>query len=247
VSDGWTIADLRASAIFDATRTGAVAERNGRTLAKAAGLPPSPVLTADFGPMSSGPIPAPAPSPPPGGASKPGTLSSTVGQPSADSRPLVDQPDGWLHRLMACDGWSDRKRRLSPEEQLSALVATELRRLTLAGELRAAWTCHRVEHAGGDAIGRMIQRLQRVLGVVPGAPDYWFAWGSGAGLIELKVERAADLLDLRKDGTARAPTRTYMRPVQRDFREWAVSNGVRHEVCRSLPEVLAALREWGRL
>lgn len=157
-------------------------------------------------------------------------------------------PDcGWLHRLMACDGWGDRKRRLAPEEQLSALVATELRRLTLEGALRAVWTCHRVEHAGGDAIGRMIQRLQRVLGVIPGAPDWWFAWGTGAGLIELKVERPADLLDLRKDGTARAPTRTYLRPIQKDFREWCVSNGVKHACCRSVNEVKSALREWGRL
>jgi hypothetical protein len=231
VSDRWALADLRATAIMDATRTGAVAERNGRTLAEAVSL----------------------------SAAKTGLAAPTCGHDRDPARKHVDDracghvdmpaapPDGWLPRLMACDGWSDRKRRLSPEEQLSALVATEMRRLTLAGELRAVWTCHRVEHAGGDAIGRMIQRLQRVLGVVPGAPDYWFAWGTGAGLLELKVERPADLLDLRQDGTARAPTRTYLRPVQKDFREWAVSNGVKHACCRSVPEVLVTLREWGRL
>jgi hypothetical protein len=166
---------------------------------------------------------------------------------TAEPRKDVSTDDGRLRRLMACDGWSDRRRRLSPEEQLSALVATELRRLTLAGELRCVWTCVRVEHRGGDPIARMIQHLLRVLGVVPGAPDWWFAWGDGAGLIELKVERPADLLDLRKDGAARAPTRTYMRPIQRDFREWCASNGVRHAVSRSVPEVISALRGWGRL
>jgi Holliday junction resolvase RusA-like endonuclease len=36
VSDGWTLADLRATAIMDRTRTGAVAERNARRLAEAA-------------------------------------------------------------------------------------------------------------------------------------------------------------------------------------------------------------------
>lgn len=38
MSDGWTLADLRATAIMDASRTGAVAERNARRLAEAAGL-----------------------------------------------------------------------------------------------------------------------------------------------------------------------------------------------------------------
>jgi hypothetical protein len=222
VSDGWTLADLRATAIMDASRTGAVAERNGRRLAEAAGL----------------------------GAAKTGLAVDPSNDASTkpSKRGSTDVPgDGWLHRLMACDGWSDRKRRLSPEEQLSALVATELRRLTLAGELRAVWTCHQLGTSGETAAGRMAMRLARVLGVVPGAPDYWFAWGTGSGLIELKIERPASLLDLRKDGTARAPTRTYMRPVQRDFREWAVSNGVRHACCRSVPEVTGALRRWGRL
>jgi Holliday junction resolvase RusA-like endonuclease len=38
VTDRWALADLRATAIMDATRTGAVAERNGRRLAEAASL-----------------------------------------------------------------------------------------------------------------------------------------------------------------------------------------------------------------
>jgi hypothetical protein len=88
----------------------------------------------------------------------------------------------WLHRLMACDGWSDRKRRLSPEEQLSASSSRpSCAASRMAGELRAVWTCHRVEHAGGDPIGRMIQRLVRVLGVVPGAPDYVVRLGHRRG------------------------------------------------------------------
>jgi hypothetical protein len=243
VSARFTVADLAASGVLDVGR-------NRERVAEAAGLPfhettperPARASTAAHTKAVTSPAAAARVQTSPSDEA-PG-LAAHASMPAF---PPPSMPDGWLHRLMACDGWSDRKRRLSPEEQLSALVATELRRVTLAGELRCVWTCVRVEHRGGDPIARMIQHLLRVLGVVPGAPDWWFAWATGAGLIELKVERPADLLDLRQDGTARKPTRTYMRPIQRDFRQWAVSLGVRHAVARSVPEVRATLREWERL
>jgi hypothetical protein len=233
VSDRWAVADLLAAPIMSVRRNRAIVAEAARATRV------SGVLTADFGPVSTGPIPAPAP-PPPGGASQPGTRSPVQAR-GHESTP----PEGWLRRLMACSSWGGR--RLELEEQLSALVATELRRLTLEGSLRAVWTCNRVEVRRGGRIASMQQALGRVLGVVPGCPDFLVLWGTGAGLVELKTERAPDLLDPRKDGGARAPTRTYLRPIQKDFREWCVSNGVKHACCRSVNEVKSALREWGRL
>jgi hypothetical protein len=196
VTDRWALADLRATAIMDAARTGAVAERNGRRLAEAAGL-------------------------------------ATRREPEPSPRGQVDMSapaDGWLHRLMACPSWSGR--RLDPEEELSLWVAAELRRLTRSGALRAVWTRCPVEVRRGGKLAAMWQCLGRVLGVVPGCPDFLVLWGGGAGGIELKVERAQG---------------DNLRQGQKDFREWCVSNGVRHEVCRSVPEVTGALRRWGRL
>jgi hypothetical protein len=147
--------------------------------------------------------------------------------------------EGWLPRLMACPSWNGR--RLDPEEELSLWVAAELRKLTRSGALRAVWTRCPVEVRAGGKLAAMWQCLGRVLGVVPGCPDFLVLWGTGAGGVELKVERAQG--DMLSPGRRR----TYLRQGQKDFREWCVNNGVRHEVCRSVPEVTDALRRWGRL
>jgi hypothetical protein len=273
MTDRWAVADLRATAIMDAARTGAVAERNGRVLAEAAGLTPAQPLKrhVGFGPKTEasaglarhettpeGPAPAstaahPKADTPPAAAARVqtspsgGTLPRAAGlatrrEPEPSTRGQVDvstPADGWLHRLMACPSWSGR--RLDPEEELSLWVAAELRRLTRSGALRAVWTRCPVEVRRGGHLAAMWQCLGRVLGVVPGCPDFLVLWGAGAGGLELKVERAQG--DMLSPGRRR----TYLRQGQRDFREWCVSNGVRHEVCRSVPEVTDALRRWGRL
>lgn len=156
-----------------------------------------------------------------------------------DYVPPLPTSDYWLNRLMECPSWKGR--RLSPEEELSLWVASELRRLTRSGALRAVWSRLPAEIKRGGKVAAMWQCLGRVLGVVKGAPDFWFGWATGAGLIELKVEATqADML-------SRGKRRTYLRPEQRDFRDWALSIGVKHAVCRSVPEVTSRLREWGRL
>jgi hypothetical protein len=215
VSDRWAIADLRATAIMDRTRTGAVAERNRRKLDEAtqAREPASTPSCKHDGPQARG----------------------------HESTP----PDGWLPRLMACGSFAGR---LEPEQELSAWVAAELRRLTRSGALRAVWSCHPAEVRMGGRIGQMLQSLLLFMGVVPGSSDFVFTWGAGSGWIELKIEeRQPDLLKLRQDGRARAPRRTYLRDRQPDFREWCLMLGVKHACCRSVPEVLATLRAWGRL
>jgi hypothetical protein len=174
-------------------------------------------------------------------------LAEAAGLPTASmpACPPPSMPDGWLHRLMACGSFAGG---LDPEQELSARVAAELRGLTRSGALRAVWSCHPAEVRVGGKSGQMLQSLLVFMGVVPGSSDFVFTWGAGAGWIELKVEeRQPDLLRLRKDGRARAPARTYMHGRQPDFREWCLSLGVRHAVARSVPEVLATLREWGRL
>lgn len=159
--------------------------------------------------------------------------------PAPSDAAEVSRPEPWLLRLMECPSWSGR--RLDREEELSLWVAAELRRLTRSGALRAVWSRLPAEIRRGGRIASMQQTLGRVMGVVKGAPDFWFAWGTGAGLVELKTERAQG--DMLEPGRRR----TYMRAEQRDFREWAVGLGVKHAVCRSVPEVVSTLREWGRI
>lgn len=159
-------------------------------------------------------------------------------------RPRVDPPD-WLVRLMACPPFAGR---LDPEQHLSAQLAADCRRWTLSGELRAVWSCHPAEVRVGGRLGQCWQAMLVSIGVVPGSSDYVFTWDTGALWLELKVEDLqTDLLRLRRDGTARAPRRTYLRGLQPDFREWCRSLGVAHEVCRSRGDWTAALRRHGRL
>lgn len=146
---------------------------------------------------------------------------------------------GWLPRLMGCPSWGGR--RLDPEEELSLWVAAELRKLTRSGALRAVWTRVPVEVRRGGKVAAMWQCLGRVLGVVPGCSDFLVLWGTGAGAIELKVEAGQG--DMLSPGRRR----TYLRQNQRDFREWCLSLGVRHAVCRSVIEVKDTLRQWERL
>lgn len=157
----------------------------------------------------------------------------------------VKHPADFIARLMSCPSWRGT---LLPEAELSAWVAAELRVLTRAGKLRCVWSMHPAEARRGGKAGQMWQALLVYLGVIPGSSDFVFTWGDGSGWIELKIERQqTDLLSLRKDGTARAPRRTYMRPGQVDFAAWCAMHAVRHAVCRNIREVTDTLKQWGVL
>lgn len=151
------------------------------------------------------------------------------------------EPD--LTALMACGSFAGR---LDPEQELSHWVACELRKLTRSGRLRAVWSVHPAEVRMGGRLGSMWQSLLVFIGVIPGSSDIVVTWGTGSGWIELKTEaRQDDLPGLI--ARRRRRERSYLRRNQPKFRDWCVSLGVRHAVCRNVPEVLATLREWGRL
>lgn len=155
------------------------------------------------------------------------------------------EPSNGLHELMGAPSWRGP---LQPEEHLSCAVASELRRLTSAGRLRAVWSRVPGEHPEGGRYA-MAQQIKRTcMGHVPGVPDLFFAWGTGAGFIELKVEGAQGSL-LAPSGKAglRRGRRTYLRGRQRLFEAWAGQYGVHHAVARSVNEVVAVLKGWGVL
>ena len=150
-----------------------------------------------------------------------------------------------LHELMGCPSF---KGRLEREEELSCWVASELRRLSRASKLRCVWTRVPTEHKAGGTLGMLAQAKVAAMGSIAGCPDFAFLWGSGSGLIELKtIDPQAKIAFLDGEARARRGTRSYLRPRQKLFRDWAVGHGVRHAVARSVPEVLGALKGWGVL
>jgi hypothetical protein len=159
--------------------------------------------------------------------------------------PTSTKPGNGLHELMATPAYQGM---LQPEEALSVAVATELRRLTHQGKLRAVWSRLPLEHPEGGRYGMAAQCKRIAMGGVPGAPDFWFAWGTGSGLIELKVNNPqASLLTPSGKLGIRKGRRTYLNGRQKLFAEWCKTHGVKHAVCRSVDEVKEKLREWGLL
>ena len=120
---------------------------------------------------------------------------------------------------------------LDPEQRLSVELADRLRALTLqyyetggAVGLRAVW-CH---VANERKAGWFTMILLRAMGMLAGAPDYWFVWDGGGCLIELKV-----------DGD--------LSPAQINFRAWAGAFLANACVCRSIDAVVEALIGYGAI
>jgi hypothetical protein len=64
----------------------------------------------------------------------------------------------------------------------------------------------------------------------------------------LKTQDAqARIAFLDEGARVRRSTRSYLRPRQKLYRDWAESHGVRHAVCRSVREVTDTLKQWGVL
>jgi hypothetical protein len=171
--------------------------------------------------------------------------ASTKPEMAGNQFPASTKPGNGLHELMACPSYQGT---LQPEESLSVAVASELRRLTHQGGLRAVWSRLPLEHPEGGRYGMLAQVKRTAMGAVPGAPDFWFCWQQGAGLIELKTEASQGSL-LAPSGKAglRKGKRTYLRGRQRLFQAWAEMFHVKHAVCRSVGEVVAVLKQWGVL
>jgi len=126
----------------------------------------------------------------------------------------------FLYKLL---GYTSFSGKLSVENLLVTQVTSFLREKTLDGALPAVWT-----HLPNEGLrSKTTAALVRAMGMISGAPDYVFCWQGGAGFIKLKT-----------------PTGN-MSERQTWFKQWCDHNHVHHAICRSVPEVEAALILWG--
>lgn len=118
-----------------------------------------------------------------------------------------------------------RKRNLKPETYLSIDVADTMRRHTLQGRYRGVW-CHCPNEGKRSALNGAILKA---MGLIPGAPDFIFAWEGNNLFIELKVP-------------GKKPNEN-----QKFFAKWCLNSRVTYVVCHSVVEVEALLRSLGAL
>ncbi len=121
------------------------------------------------------------------------------------------------------------RQRLKPEEVLACGVAGACRAWTLEGRLDAVWSHIANELGGGTKFARIRYAIAKHMGLISGAPDFFFVGRSGAVVIELK-SKTGRLSD-----------------NQKDWRTWCEAQNVPYYVCRSLDEVEAALKAEGLL
>lgn len=76
-------------------------------------------------------------------------------------------------------------------------------------------------------------RLKR-LGMVPGATDMLFLWGSGSAVIEFK--RARGRLSKTRQGE--------QTDAQIAFEAWCKAHGVRHALCRDVESAITKMVQW---
>lgn len=120
-------------------------------------------------------------------------------------------------------------RRMKPEECLSREVAGACRAWTLEGRLEGVWSHVPNELGGGTRNAKIRYAVTKHMGLISGAPDFFFAGRSGAVVIELKSKTGS------------------LSSNQKDFRTWCEGQQVPYRVCRSLDEVEAALKAEGLL
>lgn len=120
-------------------------------------------------------------------------------------------------------------RRMKPEECLSREVAGACRVWTLEGRLDAVWS-HVPNEIGGSAKNaKLLYAKTKHMGLISGAPDFFFVGRSGAVVIELKSKTGS------------------LNPNQKDYRTWCETQRVPYHVCRTLAEVEAVLKAEGLL
>ena len=111
--------------------------------------------------------------------------------------------------------------RLYPEERFAIAVANMLRQATLDGRLSAVWFHVKNEHPGRSKHAETRNAVGKAMGVIPGVLDFAFLWGTGSGVLELKVTAA-------------------VRPNQKDFIAWSEERGVRTAMCRAKEAAIPA-------
>jgi hypothetical protein len=141
--------------------------------------------------------------------------------------------------------------RLQPEQVLQVSIAAQLRAWRASGELRATWTAIPNELPFSDDMKRVAAMLgvkRKLMGGVPGAPDFVFVWATGGGWIEVKTGGGDSYIG-RTGATFKVKKRApgVLSEEQRRFGDWCESEAARHEVCRSVEQVATVLRVWGCL
>lgn len=145
---------------------------------------------------------------------------------------ITDRPSGpptfkaAIQRLMAFRPLSNLT--IKPEEALAIEFAVALRQATLEGRLQCVWTHPANEIAGRrDRLAQIRYTIAKAMGLIDGAADYLFLWGTGSGALEAKVG---------KNG---------QQPNQEDFEAWCLEMNVPYRTFTSTDEGLAILIEWG--
>ena len=119
--------------------------------------------------------------------------------------------------------------RAGPEDRICIEWANRLRAYTLEGRLIGCWT-HIANEAGGKGKLAAIQAAKaKALGLIRGSADFVFTKENGALWVEVKSDTGA------------------LTQAQRDFRDWALANGVDYVVVRSADEGDRVLMEKGFL
>lgn len=134
---------------------------------------------------------------------------------------MFRNPPVYLVRLMSRASLT-RHTRVKPEEIICIGIADMLRIATIQGKLKAVWS--HVPNEGKRSL--FVAMVMKAIGMVPGTPDYFFAWPEGSGLIEVK------------SGKGR------LTENQMDYRQWCADLGINHSVCRSVQEVVDQLVQW---
>lgn len=123
-----------------------------------------------------------------------------------------------------------RNLKLAPEERIAVDFATELRRATLEGRLRAVWTHPANEIAGRrSGLSQIRYAIAKAMGLIYGTPDYLFLASHRSVALEAKV-----------------PGNT-QQDNQKDFEFWCRCVGVEYRVFTSVEQGLEILIELGLL
>lgn len=140
-------------------------------------------------------------------------------------------PNAWLDRLMSRSKIS-MNWRVEPEQKFAIDLADRLRRATIEGRLKCVW-CH-VPNEGKRH--QIVALIMRAMGMLSGAPDFWFISKDGGAVIELKFG-SNDLTDSQKDFMQWCRTKNVTRAISR-----AVTIS---EIPFAIDGIIMKLTEWG--
>ena len=120
---------------------------------------------------------------------------------------------------------------IGPEGELSHQVLIMMRDELKAGQYRGIFGAISNESRhGSERLSRWQGQIKKWLGLVPGTTDWFFMWGTGAGVIELKAP-----------GNREAA----LKPNQIIYRDWCRATGINWALENKLGGVRSTLLKWG--